>query len=166
MLREKIKKEIDNLSEEQLTKLANFFAINNIISTSDTNKNNFNNDFAIAILDGIRNQNHTMLFYLLCAALPKDSYKNSTSQRQGIKKAMVKIGLKINEVEKDSNLYADRLSSKIISSKIESISKLSKAGYQNFKEMYLYQSELNFLNLNLGLISSLKLVYSLKLYNL
>ena len=27
MLREKLKKEIDNLSEEQLTKLANFFAV-------------------------------------------------------------------------------------------------------------------------------------------
>ncbi|MEQ1598718.1 MAG: hypothetical protein ABL880_05050 [Methylotenera sp.] len=106
-------------------------------------------EYELRLIDGLRNHNLGILYYLICFALPIESYNSSQSVIAGISSAIKNLGLNFADLQNAIKIEADELHNATQSSKIASISSLSKAGYSNLKSISGGQQKLSFGSLNL-----------------
>lgn len=106
-------------------------------------------DMARAATDALETENLGVLYYLLCNALPQGSYQNPAAAKQGIRSAIAALGVDYRLFEQEARGRAKELFTTTVSTSIECLSALSKAGYENFAQLELDTIALPFPKLNL-----------------
>ncbi len=106
-------------------------------------------DFELVIIDGIENRNLGVLYFLLCAALPRKKYETKETIKEGVSIAISKLGINFEKIKKEATYQLKNIILSIENSEIESIAILSKAGYENFNCIDIDQNVLQFDKLNL-----------------
>lgn len=106
-------------------------------------------DFETAIRNGIKNHDLGTIYYLLCCALPKDSHESIKKTKDGILAAIKRIGVDYDSLMGYAQEEAKQLANSIKSSRIDSISTLANAGYENFGQICFDEARLHFDRMNL-----------------
>lgn len=104
-------------------------------------------DFNNAIVDGIKNYNLGVIYYLLCNALPKNSHESRQKLAAGIVSAIQAIGVDFDTISNDAQCEAKALFESINTGGIEAISTLATAGYENFNRIGFNGINLEFKNI-------------------
>lgn len=107
------------------------------------------NQFELSIRAGVENHNLGVLYFLICMSLPKNTAESYENMVAGIGVALGKLGLTLDQIEKEAGLEINKIAKAIESSGLKAIRALSKAGLDNFQKISLNTSILNFSELSL-----------------
>lgn len=132
-----------NFSEEVFQKITESCPVSELLNVE------VNHPYADAYRNSLRHCDLGAAFYLLCLALPKDTYLNDANLDSGIREALAKIGVSFDFVIESATAVAEALAAELAASEIVSIAILAKAGISNFKKINVLQPEIKFFELNL-----------------
>lgn len=90
--------------------------------------------FENSFRSGLASQDRGILYYLLCAAVPKNSLESLESLTSGVAAALHRLGIDKSQMLIAARAEAEMIASELFSSRIESIRKLASAGINNFHE--------------------------------
>lgn len=105
--------------------------------------------FVLAIYSGLEQRDRGLLFYLLCVALPEESYVNPVAMRNGVEVAVSRLGSTINNLEAQVIEEARNLAEIISQSELQSLKLLGAAGISNLEKIGLENYVLPFSTLEL-----------------
>ena len=106
-------------------------------------------EFELRMLEGIKQGDLGILFYLLCCALPRRDYTSHPIIMQGVNRALKKLGLTISAMTLHGQIEAKKLHGDMQHSKIDSVRDLAGAGYSNFLKLGYNSGFLDFNELNI-----------------
>jgi hypothetical protein len=131
-----------NCPDKAFERVAKKCPIGRLIGTNDDSA------FARRMRNGLRGRDLGVLFYLLCKALPSESYLTRETIAEGIAEALITIGCSMESYTAMRNVEAEQLVGKLSNSQFPSISILAKAGYGNLRALDSL-AEIDFFALNL-----------------
>jgi hypothetical protein len=106
-------------------------------------------EFELRMMEGVKQGDLGILFYLLCCALPRRNYTSHSTVMLGVVSALEKLGLTMDMLAVEGGLEAAALADGLSRSKIDSVRHIAEAGFSNFKKLGYKRSEIDFYALNL-----------------
>ena len=106
-------------------------------------------EFSGAIRDGLRLGDFGTVYYLLCAALPRQTYESDEKIEAGIVVALQELGLDVDAVIDASASEARTVYAHIRGSPLQHVRKLADAGFENFGRVGSNRRLLRFDELNI-----------------
>ncbi len=106
-------------------------------------------EFTSRIIEGVRNCNLGILYYLICKALPKDTHESKEKMLAGISFSLQRLSVSFDVILTESEKQVDDIVDALKGSKINAIRLLSEAGKDNFKKIDIKSANLNFSELSL-----------------
>ena len=95
---------------------------------------------------GLIHEDMGVLFYLLCGALPENTFRDIGSLNRGINHAIEKVGFNMERWEASRRKYAKDKIQMLSSSRIKPIAKLAQAGYLNHQVLRPLSTRINFVD--------------------
>lgn len=132
-----------NLPESSIQKIADNCSVSEVLKLPKAAPT------VMAVQNGLKIGDLGVLYYMVCAALPEQSYVSHKAAISGAIAALETIGVDYATLRSDRNKFAHDLCVELWASKIQSISTLSKAGYDNFQKIGDDDFALDFNRLNL-----------------
>lgn len=132
-----------NLPESSIQKIADNCSVSEVLKLPKDAPT------VMAVQNGLKIGDLGVLYYMVCAALPEQSYVSHKAAISGTIAALETIGVDYATLRSDRNKFAYDLCVELWASKIQSISTLSKAAYDNFQKIGDNDFALNFNGLNL-----------------
>ncbi len=94
-----------------------------------------NSDFAKAVRKGLRAENLGILFFVICKALPDNSFESDHAAIGGLKEALSTIGVDHEKLLAATESQATEACVQIRDSSINPIRVIARAGYDNFLKL-------------------------------